>query len=94
MVVTACPDVVLIVVVTVAYLCLHLDTLGIPRILLEGTVLFRHPPNRQIAKQPNTAQKHIRGTRYLIRRMDKTVSLKSLDALKMPLTQVSGWSGS
>ena len=32
---------------------------------------LRHPLIRRIAKQLNTTNKHIRGTRYLIRTMDK-----------------------
>ena len=42
---------------------------GVPRILLEGTIL--HPSIRRIAKQIKTTQNNTRGTRYLIRRMDK-----------------------
>ena len=42
---------------------------GIPRIPPEE--LFRHRSIRRIAKQLNTTQTNLRGTRYLIRRMDK-----------------------
>ena len=34
-------------------------------------VPFRHPSIRRIAKRISTTQAHIRGTRYMIRRMDK-----------------------
>ena len=47
-------------------------------------VLFRHPSIRRIVKRLNTTQIILRGTRYMVRIMDKAVTLKSLNQPSVP----------